>query len=228
MAEIIGDRGAGPILCLSVCWVAATVVASPLSAAAPRVLSKGFLPEDRRLEDLKDYSGYFPFEPIATPEAWARRAERVRRQILVAAGLWPMPTATPAEAVVHGLVDRGDYTVEKVYFQSIPGLYVTGNLYRPKGKTGRLPGVLCPHGHWDGGRFFDCGPRRFASTSCWAKSGSRKAGVRCCKPAACSWPGWGRWCFTTTCWATPTACKSHCNWRTGSPRSGPIPCSGHT
>ncbi len=116
------------------------------------------VPEDRRLESLKDENGNFPFEPSATPEAWARRAEQVRRQILVATGLWPMPTATPAQAVVHGPIDRGDYTVEKVYFQSFPGHYVTGNLYRPKGKTGRLPGVLCPHGHWPNGRFTDCGP----------------------------------------------------------------------
>jgi len=33
----------------------------------------------------------------------------------------------------------------------------TGNLYRPKGKTGRRPGVLSPHGHFPGGRFLDTG-----------------------------------------------------------------------
>ncbi|HEX4144454.1 MAG TPA: acetylxylan esterase [Pirellulales bacterium] len=146
-----------PLLCLAVWLALASGLAGTLRAAAPRVLPNGCLPEDRRLEDLKDYDGYFPFEPSPTPEAWAQRAEQVRRQILVATGLWPMPAPTPAQAVVHGLVDRGDYTVEKVYFQSFPGHYVTGNLYRPKGKSGRLPGVLCPHGHWAQGRFTDCG-----------------------------------------------------------------------
>ena len=142
---------------LALALAAAMVPACALHAAAPRVLPQGSLPDDLRLEDLRDFNALSPFVPSPTPEAWAHRAERVRRQMLVATGLWPMPTATPVEAVVHGLVDRGDYTVEKVYFQSIPGLYVTGNLYRPKNKPGRLPGVLCPHGHWNGGRFFDCG-----------------------------------------------------------------------
>ena len=82
------------------------------------------------------------------------RAERVRRQVLVATGLWPMPAKTPANAVVHGRVDRDGYTVERVYLESFPGHFVTGSLYRPKGRGGKLPGVLCPHGHWPNGRFY--------------------------------------------------------------------------
>ena len=66
-----------------------------------------------------------------------------------------MPTRTPLNAVIHGKIDRPEYTVEKVYFESVPGFFVTGNLYRPKNKTGPLPGVLCPHGHWDHGRFIE-------------------------------------------------------------------------
>jgi len=124
-------------------------------AEVPRVLPTGQLPNDRRLEPLKDLDGYFPFTPSESKEAWATRAERVRRQILVANGLWPMPTKTPLNAVIHGAIDLGEYTVEKAYFESMPGFFVTGSLYRPKGKSGKLPGVLCPHGHWANGRFYD-------------------------------------------------------------------------
>src|SRR5207248_982478 len=42
---------------------------------------------------------------------------------------------------------------------SLPGQYGSGNLYRPKNKTGKLPGVLCPHGHWANGRFYDAGDK---------------------------------------------------------------------
>jgi len=122
-----------------------------------RALPEGQLPEDRRLAPPKDLDGYFPFEPSATPEAWQARAQVVRRRLAVSLGLWPMPEKTPLNPVIHGRVEQPDYTVEKVYFESVPGFFVTGNLYRPKGRTGRLPGVLCPHGHWNNGRFMDSG-----------------------------------------------------------------------
>ncbi len=134
---------------------AALAWADGLWADAPRVLPPGQLPNDKRLGDLLTLNGYFPFQPPESREAWERRAERVRRQLLVATGLWPMPTKTPHHAVIHGKVQRDGYTVEKVYLESFPGHYVTGNLYRPLGRLGRLPGVLCPHGHWANGRFYE-------------------------------------------------------------------------
>src|SRR5678816_1621898 len=123
-----------------------------VAAAVPRVLPEGKLPNDRRLEPPKDLDGYFPFTPPASPAEWERRAERVRRQILISQGLWPMPTKTPLHSVIHGRIDRGEYTVEKVYFESAPGFFVTGNLYRPKNVTGKAPGVLFAHGHWTDAR----------------------------------------------------------------------------
>ena len=48
--------------------------------------------EDVRLQPLEDLNGYFPFNPPESLDQWEPRKEYVRRQILVAAGLWPMPT----------------------------------------------------------------------------------------------------------------------------------------
>jgi dienelactone hydrolase len=115
------------------------------------------LPGDSRLGNLKDLDGYFPFAPPATAAAWEKRKEFVKRQILVACGLWPMPERPPIQATVHGRVEREDYTVDRVYFESSPGLLVTGSLYLPKNAAGKLPTVLCPHGHWANGRFHDHG-----------------------------------------------------------------------
>jgi hypothetical protein len=62
-----------------------------------------------------------------------------------------MPERTPLRAQVFGEVKHGDYSVSKVYFESLPGFLVTGNLYRPVG-SGPFPAVLSPHGHWSYGR----------------------------------------------------------------------------
>src|SRR4051794_10549002 len=96
-----------------------------LLAEVPRVLPQGQAPDDKRLGKLVDLNAYFPFEPSKSKDEWAARADRVRQRILVATGLWPMPTRTAAHAVVHGKVDRDDYTVERVFLESYPGHFVT-------------------------------------------------------------------------------------------------------
>jgi dienelactone hydrolase len=125
--------------------------------SAVKFVPPGEIPKDTRLGPLKDLDGYFPFSPSKAVDDWNERAERVRRRMRVALGLWPMPTRTPLNAVINGKIDRENYTVEKVYFESYPGFYVTGSLYRPKGAPGKRPGVLSPHGHWANGRFHDSG-----------------------------------------------------------------------
>jgi len=118
-------------------------------AAGPRALPVGQRPNDLRHQAPKDLDGYFPFQPPESKEAWDRRASQVRQRILVSQGLWPMPTKTDLKAQIYGRIDRGDYTVEKVHFESAPGFLVTGNLYRPKQAAGgKAPGVLFAHGHW--------------------------------------------------------------------------------
>lgn len=137
--------------------------------------------EDLRQQPLKDLNGYFPFNPPQSLDQWAPRKEYVRRQILVAAGLWPMPTKTPLNPVIHGKIECDGYSVEKVYFESAPGFFVTGNLYRPKNLSrkhgeslpraensrvgngigigsksiqGKVPGVMFAHGHRKDARLY--------------------------------------------------------------------------
>src|SRR5438128_2004875 len=108
--------------------------------------------QDERLTLLRDKDHPAPFTPAYTQRKdWEKRAELLRQQALVSQGLWPMPAKTPLKPVIHGRIDRDAYTIEKVYFASMPGHYVSGNLYRPKGHSGRLPAVLCPYGHWPDG-----------------------------------------------------------------------------
>src|ERR1043166_8056172 len=124
-----------------------------------QVLAQPSSPKDKRLGPPRDLNGYFPFTPPASKESWDVRRRQVREQVLLANGLWPMPEKKPLAPVIHGKIERDGYTIEKVFFASYPGHYVSGNLYRPKGKTGKLPAVLSPHGHWANGRFFDAGEK---------------------------------------------------------------------
>ncbi len=108
--------------------------------------------EDIRLQPPKDLNGYFPFNPPSSLSEWDVRRDQVRRRILVAEGLWPMPTKTPLNPVVHGKVEGDGFTVEKVYFESAPGFFVTGSLWKPKVIKGTVPGVMFAHGHWQDAR----------------------------------------------------------------------------
>lgn len=91
-------------------------------------------------------------DDLKSAEQWAKRREECRRQALWMLGLWPLPERTPLNATVTGTIEREDFVVEKLHFQSRPQLYVTGNLYRPKKAEGRLPAVLYVCGHANKGR----------------------------------------------------------------------------
>ncbi len=149
--------GALTIVLTSMTLVAAEP-ATKESASEPKPIPAAAKPE------LKDYNGYFPWTPPATKAAWETRRVELLRQLQLAVGLYPMPDrSTAPKAVIHGIVDRPEYTVERVYFESLPGFYVTGSLYRPKNAKGKLPAILNPHGHWNQGRFHaenDAGMKR--------------------------------------------------------------------
>ena len=121
-----------------------------------RVFDAGQQPEDRRLAAPKDLNGYFPFVVPQSKAEWEQRQSELKRRVMIATGLYPMPEKTPLNAVIHGKVQRDGFTVEKVYFESLPGHFVSGLLFRPAGKvTTKRPAVLSPHGH--GGRQQDYG-----------------------------------------------------------------------
>src|SRR5262245_10653262 len=87
-----------------------------------------------------------------TKAEWEAKRPKLKEQFLDMLGLWPLPEKTLLKATVTGTLDRGDVTIEKLHFQSKPGLYVTGNLYRPKTTDEKLPAILYACGHSGRGR----------------------------------------------------------------------------
>ena len=88
-----------------------------------------------------------PLLDIDSADSWKERRPELRRQLLEMLGLDPMPQRTDLRAEVRGVVERPDFVVEKILFQSSPELYVTGSLYRPKTVEKPLPAILYVCGH---------------------------------------------------------------------------------
>jgi len=110
---------------------------------------------DRRREHSRTNKEGADFHAPATAEAWRDRAEHLRDQMEVSLGLRPSFPKAPLHPRVYGKIERDGYTIEKVVLETLPGFTLSGNLYRPirqDGEVGRLPAVLCPHGHWEEGR----------------------------------------------------------------------------
>ncbi len=82
---------------------------------------------------------------------WEKRKAYLREQIMVSAGLSPMPAKTPLHAQIFDKIEDKDYTIEKVLIETMPGFYLGGNLYRPVG-GGKHPAIYNPQGHWQYGR----------------------------------------------------------------------------
>jgi dienelactone hydrolase len=107
---------------------------------------------DARVGDLRHTNYHFQMPEYPTLAAWEARKAQLVRQVLSAAGLLPMPARTPLHPRIFGRIERPEYSVEKVLLETWPGFYLGGNLYRPKGRTGKLPAIVNPHGHWNYGR----------------------------------------------------------------------------
>lgn len=115
-------------------------------------------PQDSRNTDIPHTDTHFVPKSFwrhashGTLEQWEARKTYLRGQILSAAGLDPMPEKTPLNPRIVSRMERGDYVIENVLLETLPGYYLGGNLYRPLGRQGKFPGVLLAHGHAVNGR----------------------------------------------------------------------------
>lgn len=135
-----------------------------------------FEPQRSRLPYLRSLNDGGRFlTPPTELSTWQRRREYLKAQILVSAGLWPEVPRGQLNAQIYGKELRDGYSIERVVIETIPGFYLTGNLYRPAPwvptqaedatrkkqrqawekirSAEKRPGILCPHGHWRYGRF---------------------------------------------------------------------------
>jgi len=134
---------------LSVSLVSAGLAWSPASVHA----------QDRSLSENPELAAYFEDEVsqlekendltrFKSLDEWHEAKPHLREQLFEMLGLRPRPEKTDLQAAITGTTEEDEFVVERVHFQSLPGLYVTGNFYRPKVSAGPLPTILyvCGHG----------------------------------------------------------------------------------
>ncbi|APZ90814.1 Acetyl xylan esterase (AXE1) [Fuerstiella marisgermanici] len=140
----------------------------PLSSKAPSmtrhvlllflIVGPTLFAADRSLDGNPELANYFENEvtkleqqnsllKYKTLEEWEQAKPKLRADLFDMLGMNPLPERTPLDVKITGTVEHEDFIVEKLHFQSMPGLYVTGNFYRPKKIEERLPTVLYVCGH---------------------------------------------------------------------------------
>jgi hypothetical protein len=128
-------------------WLLLTAVsmgATAFATAADLPMKEPRLTEEQGCEQLAGFA-----KTWHTREEWDARARNIRACILRAANLNSLPAKCDLKPIIWGRQVCKGYTVENVAFESLPGFFVTGNLYRPASGKGPFPGILCPHGHGD-------------------------------------------------------------------------------
>ncbi len=137
-----GLLGFGLLALLCCMWISAV----PAMAGGPRLRMGHAQKPEAAARELDQFKA--SYSDLA---GWKRRKARIRRGILEGAGLSVLPGRTPLKPRFFKKRVHGGYIVENVAFESWPGFYVTGTLYRPRDIKGPYAGILSPHGH--GGRF---------------------------------------------------------------------------
>ncbi len=102
-----------------------------------------FLTEEEGRQELRAFS-----KTYTNKVEWENRADNIRQNILIGTELAPLPEKCPLRPIIHSKRAHDGYTVENVAFESLPGFFVTGNLYRPTKTLASSAAILCPHGHF--------------------------------------------------------------------------------
>jgi len=84
---------------------------------------------------------------VQTLDAWKERRLKLRQELFEMLSLDPLPPKTDLKAAITGKIEQPDFVVEKLHFQSMPGLYVTADLYVPKNLKEPAPAILYGCGH---------------------------------------------------------------------------------
>jgi uncharacterized protein len=145
------------IVCLHA-FVTGNTQAQP-NPEKPDLCQGAYYTEEQAASVLKDLNNLYHDKA-----SWEQRAALIRQGILDGAELNHMPRK-PMKVIHNGHHKMKGYTVENIALETLPGYWLTGNLYRPEKKMASMAGVLSPHGHFTNpdGRFQEQVQKRCAT-----------------------------------------------------------------
>lgn len=136
-------RGRAALRCgafVTLLWMSTTLRADVAESTGDRMLDAYFAAETARhtaakLADLKDLA------------AWKDTREKRREELREMLGLSPLPPRSDLQTQITGRIEHEEFFVEKLHYQSLPGLYVGASLYVPRNLRGKAPAILYVCGH---------------------------------------------------------------------------------
>ena len=124
----------------------------------PNLMQRAFYTEAQAVTVHQDLAKLY-----SDKESWEKRAALIRKGILDGAEIKKISHKKPKNTTIHSKRVFNGYSVENVSFESLKGIYVTGNLYRPLSINGKTAAILCPHGHGPDPRYKEYTQQRCAT-----------------------------------------------------------------
>lgn len=98
-----------------------------------------------RLQVANDASSA-AWRQIDSREAWNAHRAACLANLRKSLGRWP-DVAKPVRWRVTGSIEADGYVIDRLVYETRPGLWATANLYRPAKRPASLPGILLAHSH---------------------------------------------------------------------------------
>lgn len=106
----------------------------------------------KTVEEGKEQLAYL-FKKYNNVQEWKNRKAALKECILSSLRLTGIKPAPHSQPIVSATRKHDGYTVTNVALETMPGVFVSGSLYRPAKAKGKMPVVLNPDGHFSRGRY---------------------------------------------------------------------------
>jgi cephalosporin-C deacetylase-like acetyl esterase len=126
------------------------LVLAPMSTLGPKITP--YLKYQVNIAWQQDEIRRKRFEQLRDEGELLRLQQELREKLLAMLGGLPR-VKTPLHPQITGRIQMDGFHIEKLIFQSLPGVYVTALLYVPDGGN-KHPGILVPCGHSPAGKAY--------------------------------------------------------------------------